>query len=296
VRRCTLHAAVLLQAAVLHAVLCGCSGASNSDTPTDASSNGPPLSDECKKTSNAVFERKIAPLLTDEHPATCGQCHLPGVDLQLFARETPCETYACLVQQGLVDRDKPENSVVLSWIGRAQPDSELVTDQVIAAEYDAFAEWLTAVGDCNACSNAKCGENKRDCAIEHEPDAAVREEPDDSGGCDGPSLEALFRDTVYAYRGRCAPCHVNDHEDPDTPMWIEAKFGCTESLTRTYNNVMRRGYLDVEQPEQSLLLLKPLAEAAGGVTHGGGDKFEDTNEPAYESFKHFIARYAACQM
>lgn len=47
-------------------------------------------------------------------------------------------------------------------------------------------------------------------------------------------------------------------------------------------------------PPASLLLQKPLAESAGGVVHGGGDKFADVNDPAYIDFLAWIQREAAC--
>jgi hypothetical protein len=242
----------------------------------------------------SLFERKIEPLFSDDHPSSCGQCHLPGVDFQAFARGSACETYACLAEKGLVDKDDPEDSLVLSWIGRAEPDSKLITEEVISQELDAFSQWLTYVQACNACEGATCGTARKSCAVEPEPLRGIDPTTVDLGGCEAPRLEALFRDAVYVYRNRCAPCHINDHEDATTPMWIEATFDCAESLTRTYNNVQRNGYLNLDTPERSLLLLKPLTESQGGVVHGGGDKFADKTDPAYVSFLYFIERLSHC--
>lgn len=274
-------------------LLWGCSSRVEIEAPLD-SLDGDVM--DCSATQSLeLFERKIEPLFSDDHPSTCSQCHLPGVDLQAFARGSACETYACLSEQGLVDTEVPQDSLVLSWIGRAEPDSKLITQSVIQREYDAFSQWLTYVSDCGACDGAKCGDGTKACDLEPEPLRGIDPTTVDPGGCEPPKLEALFRDAVYVYRGRCAPCHINDHEDPKTPMWIEATFDCAESLTRTFNNVQQRGYLNLEQPEQSLLLLKPLPESQGGVEHGGGDKFQDEADPAYVSFKYFIERLAACQ-
>lgn len=274
----------------MFAVAVGCSTQTQA-IETDAPSGGH-CSDEQALT---LFERKIAPLFSDDHPSTCSQCHLPGVDLQAFARPSSCETYACLEQQGLVNAESPDDSLVLSWIGRAEPDSELITEGVIQQEYDAFEQWLTYVSDCNACEDATCGDAAKLCEVDPEPLRGIDPTTVDPGGCEPPALEALFRDAVYVYRGRCAPCHINDHEDTTTPMWIEAQFDCAESLTRTFNNVQQNGYLNLDDPAQSLLLLKPLPESLGGVMHGGGDKFDDKDDPAYVSFKYFIERMAACK-
>jgi len=92
----------------------------------------------------AYFHREIEPLLSDSRVSTCNECHLSGVDLSVFARETPCKTWACLVDQGLVNVASPEDSKILAWIERASPDSNLITPQVIAAEHDAFRDWIDA--------------------------------------------------------------------------------------------------------------------------------------------------------
>lgn len=280
---------------LLWLVWCVTMGCASSTQPMDDQSNTPDPEACNDAEALDLFERKIEPLFSDDHPSTCGQCHLPGVDLQAFARGSACETYACLTERGLVDEDAPEDSLILSWIGRAEPNSELITESVIQQEYAAFSQWLNHVNDCGACDGVKCGDEVQHCKVEHEPAGGVDPVTADDGGCEPPELEALFRDAVYVYRGRCAPCHVNDHEDPTTPMWIEAKFDCAESLTRTFNNVQQNGYLNFEQPERSLLLLKPLAESQGGIAHGGGDKFANTKDSAYLSFKYFIERMAECQ-
>jgi hypothetical protein len=54
------------------------------------------------------------------------------------------------------------------------------------------------------------------------------------------------------------------------------------------------GLINVNQPSQSLLLLKPLDSYGGGVSHGGGAKFTKA-DPTYASFTRFIEHYAACQ-
>lgn len=42
-------------------------------------------------------------------------------------------------------------------------------------------------------------------------------------------------------------------------------------------------------PPASPLLLKPLAVAAGGVVHGGGETFADTTDADYETLRRWIA-------
>src|SRR4051812_31831617 len=54
-------------------------------------------------TTTAIFDQRIAPLLKDDQPKSCNACHLSGIDMTMFVRATPCETMACLEEQGLVD-------------------------------------------------------------------------------------------------------------------------------------------------------------------------------------------------
>jgi hypothetical protein len=42
---------------------------------------------------------------------------------------------------------------------------------------------------------------------------------------------------------------------------------------RATNFTSTRAFVDVDRPEESLLLMKPLAEAAGGYYHGAADDF-----------------------
>jgi hypothetical protein len=59
--------------------------------------------------------------------------------------------------------------------------------------------------------------------------------------------------------------------------------------------ILASGYVNVDDPPQSLLLLKPLAEAAGGVQHGGHDKFANQEDVAYRGFLAWIEHYAGCE-
>jgi hypothetical protein len=59
--------------------------------------------------------------------------------------------------------------------------------------------------------------------------------------------------------------------------------------------VLGLGLIDVEDPSSSLLLLKPLDVAGGGVEHGGDAKFSSTMDPSYQSFLRFVQYYADCQ-
>jgi len=245
-----------------------------------------------------LYDERIDPLFRDEQPSSCNQCHLTGLDLRQYVRSSPCETFSCLVDLGLVDTATPRESTVLTWIKRAQPDSELITQNVIDAEYDAFLEWITYNSQCSECSGVPCSaglDGGSFCSDDF--DFAQSDAGNSALGCSEDALAQAFRATVYRNRGRCAPCHINepDHEKYQAPLWIEVQTDCETASLRTLDNVLHAGYLDTRNPQSSLLLLKPLAERHGGVVHGGHDKFDGMSDPGYEAFLSFIEHLAACE-
>lgn len=248
-----------------------------------------------------LYDERIDPLFRDDRPSTCNQCHLSGINLRQYVQGTPCETYACLVEQRLVDQDDPKNSKVLAWIERAEPESELITQQVIDAEYEAFFEWIAFNSRCEQCAEVSCPlptDAGTFCPDENEDPHAVTTDAGlvDPGGCSRAELETVFRTTVYDQRGRCSPCHFNVAESAEyeAPLWIEVAPDCETGARVTMDNVVRNGYVDFDEPEQSLLLLKPLAESQGGLPHGGGDKFDNQDDPGYRAFLYFVRRLADC--
>ena len=250
----------------------------------------------------ALFEQRIAPLLMDSRPSSCNACHLSGLDLSTFARGTPCQSMACMAEQGIVDLEDPEDSLVLRWIERAAsgpPEargSDLITDEIVAQEYDAMLAWISFSAECGAEACAPmddpCGDGPthEDCAL---PTTGDDEAFEDTGDCSDATLEALFSARVYRWRGRCMPCH-NQDSDVEAPQWI-AVGSCALGTSRTMREVIDGGLLDTADPSQSLLLLKPLSESAGVVEHGGHDKMNVTDDPAYVDMLAWIERFSACQ-
>jgi hypothetical protein len=253
-----------------------------------------------------LYEARIAPLLTSDRPSTCNQCHLSGIDLGLYSQADPCATMACMVEQGIVNLDAPDDSLVLSWILRAQdegkgPDSELITDDVVEAEHDAMLQWIEYNAGCGAdvCAPVEnpCGGTVAQ-MCERPPSGAneLPREFDDPGDCSEHTLEVGFAALVYPWRGRCTPCHTDAWDGPpeDAPRWM-SESGCEVGSLVTMRRVIDTGLVDAANPSNSLLLLKPLAISAGGVEHGGHDKMADTQDPAYVDYLRWIERWAACQ-
>jgi hypothetical protein len=257
------------------------------DTTATTATTGPV---DCAAESDDLFTRRIAPLLATDRPKTCNTCHLSGVDLQMFVQDTPCQTMACLDARGLVDLTDPASSVVLQWISRADPSSPLITQAVIDEEYAAFLAWIEASATCGLCyaGDSPCGV-KADDGCAEDPDARPYRDP---GDCSPLTRETLFRHKVYAWRDRCYPCHF-DSSAAVAPKWI-ASGPCDIGSLETMRNVLDGGLIDYADPAASLLLTKPLAEDAGGVEHGGGDKFHDLEDSAYLDIRAWIERETAC--
>ncbi|HKP60363.1 MAG TPA: hypothetical protein VJV78_26740 [Polyangiales bacterium] len=257
--------------------------------------------------ATALYRRKIEPILRDDRPASCTQCHLPGIDLSLFVQDTPCQTMACLADLGLVDFAEPERSTVLSWIDRAKPESSLITEQVISQEYDGMLEWIRYSASCGsqACGTFTdpCNEKLPGASTRCDVTVTVGGEFTDAGDCSELALEQLFSSNVYQWRERCYPCHFrSDIQVPEAPKWIsdanmqkvETTTACASASLETMRTVLGRGYVDLQQPARSLILLKPLAAEGGGVAHGGGPKFDGPDDPSYQTFLAWIRRYADC--
>ncbi|MFO0631750.1 MAG: hypothetical protein U0168_02765 [Nannocystaceae bacterium] len=250
-----------------------------------------------------LFDERIAPLLQSDRQSTCNQCHLSGVNLGLYSHGDACGTMACMVESGIVDLEAPDQSVVLTWILRAEPDSAVVTDEVIAAEHDAMLEWIEYNARCgaqvcppidNPCEAAPVQAGS--CDVPPAGPSTGSRPFDDGGDCSDATIEAGFAALVYSWRGRCYPCHFDSHTgDPeDAPRWV-VDGDCDLGAAASLHEVERLGLLDRADPTQSLLLLKPLAVAAGGVEHGGHDKMDDTSDPAYQDFLKWIELWARCR-
>jgi hypothetical protein len=250
----------------------------------------------------AFYDRRIAPLFEEDRPKSCNQCHLSGVDIDLWFKDTPCQTMACMIQEGLVDLDDPESSLILSWIDRAAPDSTGITDAVIAEERAGFLEWIESTAECGACEwQGDACEHETpyqvaggDCAVSEYDDATFGF--DDPGDCSDKTLEQVFLNTFFPVRMRCYPCHFESfaNDVPAAPKWI-AIGPCEIAALKTMRNVIDSGFIDYDDPAKSLWVLKPLAESAGGVEHGGAAKFDETDDQGAQDMIYFATRWAECR-
>ena len=321
----------------------GCMPRPNVDPPAPPS---PLESPSCAPEEAAfVYRRRIAPLLDDERPASCNRCHLQGIDLRGFVRETACQSMACLIEKDLVDLETPAESGILALIDRARGGP---TPQVAEAEYQGFLAWIEYSARCharacapmtNACMSPEpvLDLGAPDAALtDAGPDALsidrglsdagltdagltdaaldmatldanlvdagpdhVRQVPglrDDARPCSPYALTLHFQARVMRWRGRCHHCHADDGITAGTrgaPLWMVdgADF---ESARQTATRVLAAGYVDLVAPDQSLILLKPLTQRAGGLEHGGGNKFTRDTDPAYLDFRSWTTAVSRC--
>jgi len=275
----------------------GCGG--KQDDPAEGSDDPEPIIYECSADESLdLYDRRIAPLMQDDRPSSCNQCHLSEVDLSVFVQATPCETMACMVDQGLVDLDEPSNSVVLSWIDRATPSGG-ITAETIAAEHDAVMQWIDMSSQCGeeVCEPVEnpCGNPLEEGQCDLPQSTADPRPLDDPGDCSDKTLELVWRTKVYAWRGRCFPCHFDTHADDfeEAPAWVTTG-SCNPASLTTLRTAEREGYLNADDPLKSPLITKPLEESLGGVEHGGGAKIHDETEASYVDIVYFLDRWAEC--
>ncbi len=232
-----------------------------------------------------VFEQRLLPIFKSDQPSSCVQCHLAGVDLKNYIKPSSEATFWSLRDQGLVDLDKPEQSKILKLINMRDtdnPGANLLHAKVREAEAVAFAEWLKA-----CCRDPKLRNAPKLAAKElakpARPDEVIRFARTDR-------LLESFEQNIWGQRHRCMGCHVEGSdqnrklakENGEQVSWMK------KSAAETMTYLIRSKHLiDIENPEKSLLLLKPLKE----VDHGGGKKFLK-GDLGYKGFRTWLEDYA----
>ena len=78
------------------------------------------------------------------------------------------------------------------------------------------------------------------------------------------------------------------------PHWLSESKDL-EGAAETLEHILEAGYLDVNQPEDSVLILKPLSESLGGVHHGGGPKFTNADDPTLLDMRSWARHWAECE-
>lgn len=235
-----------------------------------------------------VFERRIMPIFNSPKPSSCTECHLAGVDLKNYIRPSSEQTFLSLRDQGLVDLKVPEQSKILKLISMRDPEAKyeagaaLIHEQTRKMEFDAFAAWIKACAVDEKLVNApKLA--AADLAAPPRPVEVIRHARKNK-------LLESFENSIWAMRFRCMSCHIegtkeNDKlraEHGDQVAWIKQA-----GPQATLDYLIASKLIDVDKPEESLLLKKPLME----VAHKGGKKFLKGDQ-GYRLYRAFIEDFA----
>lgn len=97
--------------------------------------------------------------------------------------------------------------------------------------------------------------------------------------------------------GRCYACHAGNEASPRNYDYLEkmppgASFWTEEQTQRIFQRVSR--YVVPGNPDKSLLLLRPLAQEAGGGAppgrslHRGGRQFMTTDDPDWQTMAQWV--------
>lgn len=236
-------------------------------------------------TPGEVFERRILPIFRSPNPSSCVQCHLAGVDLKDYILPDAGMTFRSLRDQGLLDLDAPERSKIVTLIDmgdEADTAPNAVSATLRKAEREAFVAWIAA---CAADPQLRAAPklDTKDHARPDRPVEVIRHARIDR------VLES-FEQNVWAWRFRCMNCHTegtpqNDKhrkEYGDRVAWVKK-----DGPAATLEYVISSKLIDTANPEQSLLLRKPLGEK-----HEGGLKIV-VGDDAYKGFRTWIEDVAA---
>jgi len=230
-------------------------------------------------TASELFRRRVLPILTSQDPSSCTECHFGGVKIQAYIHKDQATTFAALREAGLIDMKSPDDSKILRFIQRHTDGTSELLVKVRRAEHQAFQAWIrAAVRDpdllATKTSEARVGTELPVEVIRHMRRDHVLES---------------FVENIWSQIGRCINCH-----SPERNARLVKKHGDQVSWIRpndpaaTLAQCVEQFIIDTDDPEESLILLKPTGE----VEHGGGPKFARGSQTD-KNFRRFLNDYAA---
>lgn len=230
--------------------------------------------------ARSVFERRILPILKSPDPSSCAECHLSGVDLRDYIRPSERATFASLRDRGMIDLKNPGNSHILRLIRMSAPKTNLVTRKTRDVEYAAFRDWIVAaVKDPGLKATPSVSKGKE--VGPSVPNVVIRHARLDT-------VVASFERNVWSQEGRCMGCHRPGNQENVKKYGERVRWFVPDSPVATMRRLIAQGDINVDKPEESLLLLKPLNK----VPHGGGVKML-YGDAGYKMFRAWLEDYAA---
>lgn len=226
-----------------------------------------------------VFTRRILPILNSAKPSSCAECHLSGVDLKDYIRADQAQTFAALVQGGMIDTKQPKKSKLLEFINRSPAKPTIVSADVRKEELAAFTAWIEEAVRDPELLKAKAGSETLGPKL---PVEVVRHARNDR-------VLASFIDNIWVEATRCAACHSPPLNQKQVKEFGERVSWMTpDDPAATLKHLVEAGLIDTDDPTQSLLLQKPTMQ----VKHGGGVKMV-IGDRSYKQFRKFLVDYAA---
>ncbi len=231
-----------------------------------------------------LFKRRITPILRAPNASSCSECHLSGVDLKNYIGDTQEETFASLKSAGLIDLDRPDQSKLLQFIQRTPERPTPVGKKARQQEYEAFRAWIRAAVKDPKLAAAKTDNDQLGPTV---PLEVVRHTRKDR-------VLDSFTQNIWSEMGRCVSCHSPElnrkkigrngftKEDVDAISWVVPR-----DPAATLQKLVDTGNIDLDDPDQSLVLTKP----AGLEDHGGGPKFA-LGSRTDKNFRRFLNDYA----
>lgn len=248
-----------------------------------------------------------------------------SVDLKDYILPSSRDTFLALRAQGLIDVQRPSESKILQLISMGDSDPDALAKRIHAknrkAEYEAFAHWIKAC----------CGDSQLVATVK--PDTLEKPGPSRSNDVIRHTrrdriLDSFVRN-VWSQRMRCFPCHTPGELDPNNPMhekpiqrqqefvkqygarmnlFKDSPMETMRSLVANSRKPMgdRLPLINLDEPEKSLLILKPTAKLppkdSDGkigepssqlpVSHMGGINMHEGDQ-SYKAWMHWLKDYAS---
>ena len=304
--------------------------AANAYWITVAMLTGPLLADDAitgPSSAEDLFNSRITPIFRSADPSSCVQCHLSSVDLKEYILPSHEKTFLSLRDQGLINVENPDQSKILTLIKMGEKDldegAKLIHADTRQKELEAFSAWINACcADQALLSQPALSPSEQ--ARPANPDAVIRHSRRSS-------VVDSFTRQIWTMRMRCFPCHT-PHEINDTdprhqaaiknvttfkakhPDLVERMEIFRETPEATLDYLVSRSraaksgdypMLNLENPAQSLLVLKPMSKlppkigedelappsSTDPVSHYGGLKMHP-NDQSYKAMVAWIEDYA----
>ena len=226
-----------------------------------------------------IFARRILPLAKADKPSSCAECHAAGVDLSQYIHADAASTFAALRSVGLVSVEQPEKSKLLEFIARAPEKGDPTLAKLRAVELAAFREWIVAAAKDPDVATAQISTAVVGPVL---PSEVIRHARRDR-------VLQLFVENIWVEQERCAGCHSPEKNARVVKMHGEQISWITPNdPAGTLATIIDHGLIDMENPDKSKILQKPLGE----VEHGGHIKFARGSRTD-KQFRRFLHDYVA---